>query len=149
MKLPLILSLLISGAISSKVINDNITNNVKQEISVHDNKKSNDILTAYIDGENKVYLNDINDSELVEDNWSPLESKLISVTVDVSRLDNYSRYIELEIPLGFELDTTPELLLDNNLIEVVRHPKQVVKIYLENRVDKDDMIRLKRDWQII
>lgn len=34
---------------------------------------------------------------------------------------------------------------NNNLIEVVRHPKQVVKIYLENRVDKDDMIRLKRD----
>lgn len=33
---------------------------------------------------------------------------------------------------------------DNNLIEIVRHPKQIVKIYIPNTVFKNDLIRLKR-----
>lgn len=33
---------------------------------------------------------------------------------------------------------------DNNLIEVVRHPKQIVKIYVKDKLDAYDMIRVKR-----
>ena len=32
---------------------------------------------------------------------------------------------------------------NNNLIDIVRHPKQVVKIYIEKSVKKDDMMRIK------
>lgn len=34
---------------------------------------------------------------------------------------------------------------DNNLIDVVRHPKQVVKMPIKNVLEKDDMIRMKKD----
>lgn len=33
---------------------------------------------------------------------------------------------------------------DNNLIEIVPHPKQVVKIKVDYKLEKDDMLRLKR-----
>ena len=33
---------------------------------------------------------------------------------------------------------------DNNLIEVVNHPLQVVKIYIDEKLEKDDMMRIKR-----
>ena len=33
---------------------------------------------------------------------------------------------------------------DNNLIEVVNHPLQVVKVYVEKKLEKDDMMRIKR-----
>lgn len=33
---------------------------------------------------------------------------------------------------------------DNNIIEIVRHPKQIVKLKIENKVYKDDMLRIKR-----
>ena len=33
---------------------------------------------------------------------------------------------------------------DNNLIEVVNHPLQVVKIYIDKKLEKDDMMRIKR-----
>ena len=33
---------------------------------------------------------------------------------------------------------------DNNLIEIVRHPKQIVKMYIPDVVFKNDLIRLKR-----
>ncbi len=32
---------------------------------------------------------------------------------------------------------------DNNLIDVVRHPRQIVKITIKEHLDKDDMIRIK------
>lgn len=34
--------------------------------------------------------------------------------------------------------------IDNNLIEIVRHPKQIVKIKIDNILEKDDMIRIKK-----
>ncbi len=34
---------------------------------------------------------------------------------------------------------------DNNIIEIVRHPKQIVKIYIDEKLEKDDMIRIKKD----
>ena len=79
MKLPLIFSLLISGAVGSKVINDNVVNNISQKAIVEDSEKNSDILTAYIDGENKVYLNDIDDSIVVEDSWNSNDIKNILV----------------------------------------------------------------------
>ena len=33
---------------------------------------------------------------------------------------------------------------DNNLIEIVRHPKQIVKIKINDILEKDDMIRIKK-----
>lgn len=33
---------------------------------------------------------------------------------------------------------------DNNIIEIVRHPKQIVKLKINEKVYKDDMIRIKR-----
>ncbi len=33
---------------------------------------------------------------------------------------------------------------DNNLIDIVRHPKQIVKIYTTDILEKDDMIRIKK-----
>jgi len=33
---------------------------------------------------------------------------------------------------------------DNNIIDIVRHPKQIVKIKIENRLDIYDMIRIKK-----
>ena len=32
---------------------------------------------------------------------------------------------------------------DDNLIEIVRHPRQVVKLKIEDTLEKDDMIRIK------
>ena len=34
---------------------------------------------------------------------------------------------------------------DNNIIDIVRHPKQIVKLQIENKVYKDDMLRIKKD----
>ena len=34
---------------------------------------------------------------------------------------------------------------DNNIIEIVRHPKQIVKIYIDKYVSKGDFIRIKRN----
>jgi len=33
---------------------------------------------------------------------------------------------------------------DDNVIDIVRHPRQIVKIYIENRLDVYDMIRIKK-----
>ena len=33
---------------------------------------------------------------------------------------------------------------DNNIIDIVRHPRQIVKIYIDNRLDVYDMIRIKK-----
>ena len=32
---------------------------------------------------------------------------------------------------------------DGNIIDTVRHPKQVVKVHIDNVLDVDDMIRIK------
>ena len=34
---------------------------------------------------------------------------------------------------------------DGNIIEIVRHPKQIVKIYIDEKVDKGDFMRIKRN----
>ena len=34
---------------------------------------------------------------------------------------------------------------DNNIIDIVRHPRQIVKIKVDKKVEKDDMIRVKNN----
>ena len=34
--------------------------------------------------------------------------------------------------------------LYNNIIDIVKHPRQIVKIYIDNRLDVYDMIRIKK-----
>ena len=34
---------------------------------------------------------------------------------------------------------------DGNIIEIVRHPKQIVKIYIDEKLDKGDFMRIKRN----
>ncbi len=136
MKIPLILSLLISGAVGSKVINNNIINNREPEVVVQDNKKNSDMLTAYVDGENKVYLNDINDSNVVEDSWKNTETKTLSLNLDFTKLDPNERYFEIELPLGMELKMSPESIVDGrNIIGVDKSEFKQVNFNVSGAID--------------
>ena len=38
---------------------------------------------------------------------------------------------------------------DGNVIDFVNHPKQIVKIKLDEQIEKDDMIRIKCEQKIV
>ena len=44
--------------------------------------------------------------------------------------------------INYEIDTIYDE--DNNIIDIVRHPRQIVKIKVENKLDVYDMIRIKK-----
>ena len=118
MKLALILPLLFGG-LTGVLSYDRYLDKAEQSIVTNSIQDSNNVITAYIDGENKVYLNDINDSSIVEDNWKNTETKRLSLNLDFSNFDSKTRYLEIDLPLGMELKMTPDSIVDNrNILSV-------------------------------
>lgn len=70
----------------------------------------------FVEGDNKVYFNDISDSSKVVDTWRFDEIKTITINASVKDLDPSSRYIEIRLPLGMELKMSAESIIDNRTI---------------------------------
>lgn len=73
-------------------------------------------LSAYIDGEPKIYLNDLSDSTLVTDSWVYNEIKTLHIEADLTGLESDSKYLKIQLPVGMNLQSTPESLIDGRTI---------------------------------
>ena len=119
MRLVLILSLLFGGVAGTLSCNDILINKDKESALTTTSQNADNIITAFIDDENKVYLNNINDSTIVEDSWKNTETKTLSLNLDYSNLDTKTRYLEINLPLGMELKMTPDSIVDDrNILSV-------------------------------
>ena len=100
-------------------LKSNIIYNNLNLLSINKSKSYSSFIDAYIDGDSKIYFNDINDSEVIEDIWNYNEIKVVSVNIDLSKLDKSNKFIELTLPLGMELKMNPDSLVDKkNILSV-------------------------------
>lgn len=75
-----------------------------------------DNFVSYIDGVSKVYLNDIDNEYVIEDRWKYNEIKTIRIEANMNNLNNGKRYLKIELPVGMQLNMTPESLIDSRSI---------------------------------
>ena len=138
---------LINFIISSLCSNFNSFNNVNSDLHLLENKSIEFDSTIYIDGNNKVYFNDINSNNLIEDSWNYNETKTITIDSDLSNLDSNSKYLEIELPIGMELKMTPESIVDNKTIldvDTSKFAKNSIKTNTsKNYIPKSGTLRYK------
>ena len=107
-----------------------------KNIFVKENKETlnlEDNFISYVDGVSKVYLNDIDDEEITEDRWKYNEVKTIRVKANMDNLDKGEKYLKIELPIGMQLNVTPESLIDNrNILSVDTSNFNKVKLDTNN-----------------
>lgn len=130
MRIPIIMSLLMPFFMNSNIINSSkILNNIikeAEEISHFLNLKNDSyliktqesneqILSAYIDGEDKVFFNDINNENIIEDTWKYNEVKTIHIEGNLKSLGS-NKKLEITLPKGMRLRSVPEDLVDGKIV---------------------------------
>lgn len=144
MRIAYIAAILLGGAICSNITYEAVSTKILQEENF---KANNDILSAFINNENEgIYLNDVNDEEIVEDSWSNTDLKNISVKIDASTLGN-NRFLEIFIPVGINCRFEPESIVDGKMITSVdlsNYKQESISVFGNNVYTPDSgVIRYK------
>lgn len=122
MKLPLMIGILSSLSLGTSIGLGSIVENNNYFNPRYESSKDNlnieflNSMKCYIDGVNKIWFNNIEDTDFVTDSWSYNEAKTINISADLSRLDANTKFLEIEIPQGLKLMSTPESLLSDFLV---------------------------------
>ena len=116
----LISSLFLGGSITFQGFSS-LNNKQESKLEKFSNKSSENFLSSmscYVDGDEKVFLNDLGNANIVFDSWNYNETKTININANLMGLDSKSKFLEIEIPKGLKLMSTPESLVNNTLIDL-------------------------------